>query len=63
METRDSFTRMATGISEEERQNILNQMKVSEKPSNEPFHPADEKLDENTEPLEVKIKSESVFLS
>ena len=62
MVKRDSFERMVTGISDEERLSILDQMKSD--PNYEPaaIHPADEIFDDNTEPLEVKIKKESVLL-
>ena len=60
METRDSFERMAAGISESERQNILSRMQSPQE--NAPLKPAEEKIDDAAEPFEVKIKKESIFL-
>ncbi|MBB5226347.1 hypothetical protein DYE50_09235 [Treponema ruminis] len=62
MEKRDSFERMVTGISDEERQSILDQMKPDTNFIAASIQPADEKFDDNTEPLEIKIKNESVLL-
>ena len=60
MERENSFDRMAAGISEEERQNILSQIQPS--PQNSSLQPADERLDTNDEPFEIRIKNESLFL-
>ena len=61
MEKADSFEVLASGISDSERQDILSRMQdVSQETS--PLQPADEKFDESTEPFEVKIKNESLFL-
>lgn len=62
MVKRDSFERMVTGISDEERLSILDQMKSDSNYEPATIHPADEIFDDNTEPLEVKIKKESVLL-
>ncbi|MBO6218035.1 MAG: hypothetical protein J6N81_00470 [Treponema sp.] len=62
MEKQDSFERMATGISDEERQQILDKMHDSVTNDAAPLHPAEEKLDDTNEPFEIKIKNESVFL-
>ena len=53
---------MANGISDEERQNILDQLRPSETYTNAPFQPVDEELENDTEPLEIKIKKESFLL-
>ena len=62
MEKRDSFDQMANGISDEERQNILDQLRPSETYTNAPFQPVDEEIDNDTEPLEIKIKKEPFLL-
>ena len=62
METQDSFERMAAGISNEERINILSQMNSSEQESDGALSPANEKIEESNEPFEVRIKNESIFL-
>ena len=62
MEKPDSFDVMATGISDEERKNILDQMKTSQANTGVPFHPIDENMSDSSEPLEVKLKNESFFL-
>ena len=62
MEKRDSFDQMANGISDEERQNILDQLRPSETYTNAPFKPVDEELENDTEPLEIKIKKEPFLL-
>ena len=62
METRDFFEQMASGISAEERQNMLNQMKTSDSSNIAPFHPVEENIDNSLEPLDVKIKKESLLL-
>lgn len=62
MEKLDSFERMASGISDEERQNILDQMHSSENSNEEPIHLAEEGFDNIVEPFEIRIKKESLFL-
>lgn len=62
METRDSFERLATGLTAEERQNILAQMRPSDSQPTAPLRPVDEKLDDVSEPLDVKLKREPFFL-
>lgn len=59
----DSFERMATGISESERQNILDQLKnSSQKHEDEEMYPIEE--DENIEyrPFPEQIKRESLLI-
>lgn len=62
MHKRDSFELMATGISDEERMSILDQMRSSEIQEAPAFHPIDEKIDLSTDPLEIKLKKEPFML-
>ncbi|WP_407429127.1 DUF5312 family protein [Treponema sp.] len=57
METQDSFSRMATGISDEERQSILERMKISNQ--EEIISSVDEDLPMNDEPIQIQIKKET----
>ena len=62
METRDSFERMATGLSTEERQDLLERLKSSETDvSEEVISAVDEKLIDTAEPINVQIKKESLI--
>ena len=62
MEKADPFEVMATGISSEERKSMLDKMKSSDSASTAPFQPVEENLENIPEPLEVKLKSESLLL-
>ena len=59
---RDSFEQMASGISAEERQNMLERMSATESPTDGSLQPAEEKIDNDDEPIEIKIKHEPIFL-
>lgn len=62
METLDSFERMATGLTTEERKNLLKQLKASESEiPDEIISSIDEKIEEVHEPIAVQIKKESLF--
>ena len=62
MNKQDSFERMVTGISDEERMSILDQMKSENNYKPASIHPAEEKFDDSLEPFEVKIKKEPLIL-
>ena len=62
MVKQDSFERMVTGISDEERQSILNQMQSANGETTSPLHPVEEKVDDISEPFEIRIKNESFFI-
>ena len=53
---------MVTGISDEERMSILDQMKSDSNYTPAALHPAEEKFDDSLEPFEIKIKKESFLL-
>ena len=62
METLDSFERMATGLTTEERKNLLKQLKASESEiPDEIISSINEKIEEVHEPIAVQIKKESLF--
>ncbi|WP_294430082.1 DUF5312 family protein [uncultured Treponema sp.] len=62
MGMQDSFERMASEISPEERMRILEQVRPEDGQTASPLHPANELFEEYTEPLETKIKKESLIL-
>ena len=53
---------MATGISDEERMSILDQMKSNSNYGPASIHPADEQFDDSQEPFEIRIKKEPFLL-
>lgn len=53
---------MVTGISDEERISILDQMKSENSYTPATIHPAEEKFDDSLEPFEIKIKREPFLL-
>ena len=62
MGTQDSFERMASEISPEERLRILEQVRPEDNQSTSQLHPANELFENDSEPLEIKIKKESLLL-
>ncbi len=62
MANRDSFDRMASEISDNERQRILDQMHSTEVQSPASLQPATEILDDNDGPFEIVIKKESSLI-
>ncbi|MCR4822831.1 MAG: DUF5312 domain-containing protein [Treponema sp.] len=61
MEKQDSFERLATGISDEERRRILDQMQTSSGTSSQ-LHSVEDNYNDSEEPFEIKIKTESIFV-
>lgn len=61
MEKRDSFDKLAKGISDEERMSILDQVRPEDNPPSV-IHPAEELIDDSFEPFEIRIKNESVLV-
>ena len=61
MVKRDSFERLAAGLSESEKQDILSRMQSASQET-APLQPVDERLEDNPEPIEQKIKNESLLL-
>ena len=59
---RDSFEQMVSGISNEERQRLLEQLGTVENQNTPPLHPVDDFFKDTNEPLEVELKRESLFL-
>ena len=63
MEKYDSFERMSSGLSQEERQNILNRLKNSiSSPEDELLTPAEITQESDREPFSAQMKNEPLFL-